>query len=167
MTKKIVPTNHSELGLLECWVDFQEALSVDALGSDISKLPSTMRVHLASFHRRDTPELQILWLKPKFPSPPSICCPQLSRFQAPSSWQCVQLCSREENGQIPFIQLIPAKRWGQWEAHFDFGEAQVVLVWSDYLSELGMKSWNVSILQNKNTVRKNKAVDPLGHWFKV
>lgn len=30
--KKIVPTNTSELGVLDFWADFEEALSVDASG---------------------------------------------------------------------------------------------------------------------------------------
>lgn len=51
-TKKIVPTNSSEVELLDCWADFQEVLSVDASGSDVPELPSTTRAHLASFHRR-------------------------------------------------------------------------------------------------------------------
>lgn len=55
-TKKTVPTNSSELGL-DCWVGFQGALSVDVSGSDVPKLPSIMRAHLAI---GDTPELQVL-----------------------------------------------------------------------------------------------------------
>lgn len=59
-TKKIVPTNTSELGLLDCWADFQEALSVETSASDDMKFLSTTRAHLASSHRRGTPELQVL-----------------------------------------------------------------------------------------------------------
>lgn len=58
-TLKIVPTNNSELGLLDCLVEFQEDRSVDDLGSDVSKLSKAIRSHVASFHRR-TPELQVL-----------------------------------------------------------------------------------------------------------
>ena len=57
---KIVPTNNSELGLLDCLVVFQEVLSVEHLGSDVSKLSRAIRSHLASFHRKGTPELQVL-----------------------------------------------------------------------------------------------------------
>lgn len=56
-TMKTMPTNNSEPGRL---VDFQEALSVDDLGSDVSKISRAMRSHLTSFHRRGTPELQVL-----------------------------------------------------------------------------------------------------------
>lgn len=79
-TKKIVPMSSHELGLLDCWVDFQEALSVDASGSDVSKLPSTTRVHLAFFHREGTRTASPL-TKPKFPSPFDSTAVQVPRSQ--------------------------------------------------------------------------------------
>jgi len=59
-TMKIVPTNNNEPGLLGCLVDFQEALSVDDLRSDISNLSRPIRSHLASFHKKGTPEIQLV-----------------------------------------------------------------------------------------------------------